>query len=136
MGGGVVTIRTLAVERQAILEVHDTGNGIDRDVLPHIFEPFYRADKARLTTSGETGLGLTVAQEIVRAHGGRIEAESTNRKGKYIPPILADRLWLMTCPALFQHLKTVLVDSRSHIFNRHAPVFRCHLLRNDVTQPH
>jgi two-component system OmpR family sensor kinase len=59
------------------LAVHDRGCGIGDEDLPHIFEPFYRADPARARDTGGTGLGLAIAEQIVRAHGGRITVSST-----------------------------------------------------------
>jgi len=64
---------------QAVLHVRDTGIGIDPADLPHIFERFYRADRARLRQG--IGLGLSIAQTLVEQLGGRITAESTPGKG-------------------------------------------------------
>jgi signal transduction histidine kinase len=58
------------------LLVQDSGQGIAADVLPHIFDRFYRGDAARQQEAGESGLGLAIARSIVEAHGGRIEVES------------------------------------------------------------
>lgn len=59
----------------AVVSVRDTGAGISQEDLPHLFEPFYRADKAR-SNADHVGLGLSLASWIVHAHGGQIEAES------------------------------------------------------------
>jgi two-component system, OmpR family, sensor kinase len=73
---------TVSLERSdghAQLRVHDTGIGIDPEDLPHIFERFYRADRAR--TRQGTGLGLSIAQTLVEQLGGCITAESTPGMG-------------------------------------------------------
>jgi signal transduction histidine kinase len=59
-----------------VLSVRDTGQGISSQVLPHIFDRFYRGSPAREGTGSETGLGLAIARSIVEAHGGSIEARS------------------------------------------------------------
>jgi signal transduction histidine kinase len=65
----------------ATLTVSDSGCGIDAVDLPHIFEPFYRADPARARNTGGSGLGLAIVDQIVRAHGGRIDVRSTPAHG-------------------------------------------------------
>ncbi len=66
-------------EKQALLQVSDTGMGIAEDELPHIFERFYRADRARSRQG--TGLGLSIVSLQVEQLGGRITAESTPGQG-------------------------------------------------------
>ena len=61
------------------LTVRDDGPGIPPEELPHIFERFYKADKAHTSGMG-TGLGLAIAQRIVEQHGGQISVESQNGK--------------------------------------------------------
>lgn len=73
---GGVTLRTMVEPDWAIIEVEDTGCGIDARNLPLIFEPFYRGDEARTVTSGGIGLGLTLVRLIVEAHHGTIDVES------------------------------------------------------------
>jgi signal transduction histidine kinase len=60
---------------QAIVEVRDSGTGIAADDLPHLFEPFFQADRAR-SNADHVGLGLSLASWIVHSHGGEIEASS------------------------------------------------------------
>ncbi len=77
--GGKVTITATAGTELLTVSVSDTGIGIPKEELPHIFERFYKADKAR-TTQG-TGLGLAIVKHIVQAHGGNVRAESEEGKG-------------------------------------------------------
>ena len=65
----------------ARIDVEDTGDGIDPEHLPHLFERFYRADNARDRNSGGTGLGLSIALAIVRRHGGWIDVTSAPERG-------------------------------------------------------
>ncbi len=79
--GGHVTI--LAAEKDNAIEtaVADDGGGIAPEHLPHVFERFYRVDKARSRELGGTGLGLSIVKHIVQSHGGRVWAESQIEKG-------------------------------------------------------
>jgi two-component system, OmpR family, sensor kinase len=76
---GEVRVRTQLQNGLAVLTVADTGPGISAADLPHIFERFYRADKAR--SAGRAGLGLAIAKAIVAAHGGTMEAASQTGTG-------------------------------------------------------
>lgn len=82
---------TSAKAGRAVLVVRNTGSTIAAEDLPHVFDRFYRADKARTRNEGRGqaaggerggyGLGLAIAQEIAREHGGRIEATSSEAEG-------------------------------------------------------
>jgi signal transduction histidine kinase len=77
--GGCIVVEATRQGRQARLQVRDSGPGIDAHDLPHLFERFYRADRAR---GGEgTGLGLAIARWIVEAHGGQIQAGNVPGSG-------------------------------------------------------
>ncbi len=78
---GLVTLSLTTDNDYAIIKVSDTGIGILPEDLPHIFERFYRADRARSRDHGGTGLGLTIVQNIVQEHEGNIEVESTPGRG-------------------------------------------------------
>ncbi len=74
--GGAVRLLAHRDGAQAALEVHDTGPGIAPRHLPHLFDPFYRADASRDRAGDHVGLGLAMAAWIVQAHGGRLSVES------------------------------------------------------------
>lgn len=86
--GGVVTVTVRPDSASMVLfAVQDTGIGISQEDLFHIFEPFYRADTSRnrsIKKSG-SGLGLTIVNEMVRAHHGRIHIESQKHKSSRPP---------------------------------------------------
>jgi signal transduction histidine kinase len=74
--GGQVRLSAAPQGAAVVFAVADTGSGIAPDHLPHLFERFYRVDKARSRALGGSGIGLTIAQAIVEAHGGQIAAAS------------------------------------------------------------
>jgi signal transduction histidine kinase len=79
--GGDVCVTAQVAEGMVEVRVRDIGIGISAEDLPHIFERFYRADKSRSRATGGAGLGLTIARQLVEAHGGHIWAESTEGEG-------------------------------------------------------
>jgi signal transduction histidine kinase len=72
--GGRIDVRLDRTDTQVSIQVTDTGRGIEADVLPRIFEPFWQGDAVR--RQGGLGLGLTIVRTLVEAHGGRVEAAS------------------------------------------------------------
>lgn len=79
--GGTVRVTTRREDDRAVLTVADDGPGIAAEHLPHLFERFFRVDRARTVASGRTGLGLTIAKAIVDAHGGTLTVESVVGEG-------------------------------------------------------
>ncbi len=79
--GGKITVRLQRSGRDAALEISDTGVGIPPEDVPHVFDRFYRVDKARSRDTGGTGLGLSIVQQIIRLHAGSIQVFSTLGKG-------------------------------------------------------
>ncbi|MGN0802061.1 MAG: sensor histidine kinase [Candidatus Faecivicinus sp.] len=79
--GGEVHASLARAGKRAIIRVSDTGIGIPADDLPHIFDRFYRVDKARSRATGGTGLGLSIVKQIVQLHGGSIIATSEEGNG-------------------------------------------------------
>ncbi len=79
--GGSITVAAAARGNFIEVSVSDTGQGIDADDLPYIFDRFYRADRSRTRATGGSGLGLTVSKGLVEAHGGTISVKSTVGQG-------------------------------------------------------
>jgi signal transduction histidine kinase len=73
---GHVTLGAQSRDGNLEISVFDTGQGISPEHLPHIFERFYRIDKARSRRKGGAGLGLSLVRSIVESHGGRVDVES------------------------------------------------------------
>jgi signal transduction histidine kinase/FixJ family two-component response regulator len=79
--GGCITVRLEQQGSDLVLQVSDTGIGIPDDKLEHIFERFYQVDGSVTRRYGGTGLGLAMVKEIVEAHDGSIDVESTLGEG-------------------------------------------------------
>jgi two-component system OmpR family sensor kinase len=79
--GTALTVRLSSRDEMAVVEVSDTGPGIDPDIAGRVFERFVRADDSRARSSGGSGLGLSIVSSIVEAHGGRVELDSEIGKG-------------------------------------------------------
>lgn len=82
--GGQIRLQATTQAQEIVIQIRDTGPGIDPAILPHIFERFYRADSARRREDGGSGLGLAIARSIILAHNGRIWADSTPGTGTTI----------------------------------------------------
>ncbi len=74
--GGRITLAAGPRSHDVLIRITDTGSGIAPEHLPHVFERFYRVDPARGRENGNAGLGLSIAQGLVRAMGGQIVLES------------------------------------------------------------
>lgn len=79
--GGVITCRLLETHSHVILSISDQGLGIPKKDIGHIFDRFFRVDKARSRAQGGTGLGLAISKEVIEMHGGRIWVDSIENKG-------------------------------------------------------
>lgn len=79
--GGVITAHLLETHNHVILSISDQGLGIPRKDLGHIFDRFFRVDKARSRKQGGTGLGLAISKEVVNLLGGQIWVDSVEGKG-------------------------------------------------------
>jgi len=80
--GARISIRVESrIGNEAVVEVHDSGPGIDSEHQSRVFDRFYRVDKARSRDAGGAGLGLSIAKWAVEVNGGRIELESEKNKG-------------------------------------------------------
>ena len=74
--GGRVELHVRRENGRCLVEVRDTGIGISRDDLPHVFDRFWRSDRSRSRATGGSGVGLAVVRELVRAHNGLVELRS------------------------------------------------------------
>ncbi|MFN8371704.1 MAG: PAS domain S-box protein [Anaerolineae bacterium] len=90
--GGHIQLTTLKSEVEVVVEVKDNGIGINAFDLPHIFDRFYRVDKARRLEKGGMGLGLAIARRVVQVHSGKITVESTLGEGSTFRILLPQKI--------------------------------------------
>jgi two-component system sensor histidine kinase VicK len=79
--GGTITCRLMETHNSVVISITDEGLGIPRKDINHVFDRFYRVDKARARSMGGTGLGLAISKEVVQLHGGKIWVTSVENKG-------------------------------------------------------
>ena len=79
--GGRIDVSVGESDETVSVTVADTGEGISSEHLPHVFDRLYRADPSRTRSTGGAGLGLTIAKQLIEAHGGTIRVESTEGEG-------------------------------------------------------
>ena len=92
--GGEVWLDVTSSAKECKMVVHDTGCGIAEADLPHVFDRFYRADISRNRTTGGAGLGLSIAHEIIRAHGGTIAVDSADSRGATFVISIPSHRWI------------------------------------------
>jgi len=79
--GGQIDVSAAATDETVRITVSDDGEGIDAEDLPYVFDRFWRADRSRARESGGSGLGLTIARQLMRAQGGAIGVDCTRGQG-------------------------------------------------------
>lgn len=79
--GGTITLSCVQTSKNVLLSIKDTGIGIEKEHLPHIFDRFYRTEKSRQRQNGGTGLGLSIAKIIISLHNAQIYVASTPNQG-------------------------------------------------------
>ena len=79
--GGCIRVEASRAGNWVLVSVSDTGEGIEPEDLPYVFDRFYRVDRSRTRATGGSGLGLTISKGLVDAHGGSLQVESTRGVG-------------------------------------------------------
>jgi signal transduction histidine kinase len=87
--GGRVDVTAIREGAFVRVEVADTGCGIGKAHLPHVFDRLYRVDGARTAASGGVGLGLAIVKSIAELHGGTVEVSSEVERGTRVALVLA-----------------------------------------------
>ena len=106
-----VTLRVFRQGERAVISVIDHGMGIDAADLPHIFTPFFRADRSRTRKTGGVGMGLALVRRIVNAHGGEIDVESEVGRGTEVQVRLPNLVPALAGGSSREHFRTSDVDS-------------------------
>ena len=106
-----VTLRMFREGERVAVCVLDRGMGIDAADLPHIFTPFFRADRSRTRKTGGVGMGLALVRRIVTAHGGEIEVKSEVGEGTEVRVYLPNVLPVLASGASREQFRTSGVDS-------------------------
>jgi signal transduction histidine kinase len=86
--GSLVILGIKRENNQICIYVKDQGKGMEQEEVAKVLEPFYRADKSRSRQEGGIGLGLSICQEIVQVHGGRLEIDSEPGQGTIVKIII------------------------------------------------
>jgi two-component system, OmpR family, sensor histidine kinase BaeS len=110
--GGSVTVRFDVRPQYLAIEVTDTGTGIAEDDLPKVFDRFWRADRSRSRATGGSGLGLPIARQLARAHGGDITVASGPGEGSTFTVHLPTRPVDDSAPVATISRHTLPIDSR------------------------
>ena len=80
-GPAVLTLKSRVEHLLLVLSLCDDGPGVDENMLPHLFDRFFRADESRSRTSGGSGFGLAICKNLVEAQEGQIEAHVNQPRG-------------------------------------------------------
>ena len=88
--GDAISFSARGVGTNLEIEVADTGLGIPQSAIPHVFDRFYRADRARSRSTGGSGLGLAIVRDVVEAHGGQVSVESPAAGGTTLKIVLPE----------------------------------------------
>ncbi len=86
--GGTISLRLAKTDNHITVDIADTGIGISKEAFPHLFERFYKEDKARVRSGGGSGLGLSIVKKIVDMHGGEVSAGNRAPKGAAFTVVL------------------------------------------------
>ena len=80
-GPAVLTLKSWVEHSRLVLSLCNDGPGVDENMLPHLFDRFFRTDESRIRTSGGSGLGLAICKNLVEAQSGQIEPHANQPRG-------------------------------------------------------